>query len=47
MTDGGEPPVTSKHHESALAFMMVMYALERGGRTFILAFAVDCLLSSI
>ena len=31
----------------ALTFMMVMYALERRGRMFILLFAVGCLLSSI
>jgi hypothetical protein len=31
----------------ALTFMMAMYALERRGRTFVLAFAVGCLLSSI
>jgi len=31
----------------ALGFMMVMYALERRGRRFILAFAAGCLLSSI
>jgi hypothetical protein len=31
----------------ALSFMMVMYALERRGRKFILAFAAGCLLSSI
>ena len=31
----------------ALTFMMVMYALERRGRKFILAFALGCLLSSI
>jgi hypothetical protein len=31
----------------ALTFMMVMYALERRGRTFILLFALGCLLSSI
>lgn len=30
----------------ALAFMMLMYALERRGRLFILAFAVGCALSS-
>ena len=30
----------------ALSFMMVMYALERRGRRFILFFAVGCLLSS-
>ena len=31
----------------ALSFMMVMYALERRGRLFILAFALGCLLSSV
>ena len=31
----------------ALGFMMVMYALERRGPPFVLAFAVGCLLSSI
>jgi hypothetical protein len=31
----------------ALSFMMVMYALERRGRIFVLAFALGCLLSSI
>jgi len=30
----------------AVSFMMVMYALERRGRPFILLFAVGCLLSS-
>ena len=30
----------------AVSFMMVMYALERRGRIFILAFALGCLLSS-
>lgn len=30
----------------ALTFMMVMYALERRHPTFVLAFAVGCLLSS-
>jgi hypothetical protein len=30
----------------AVSFMMVMYALERRGRRFILAFALGCLLSS-
>ncbi len=30
----------------AVTFMMVMYALERRGRGFILAFAAGCLLSS-
>ena len=31
----------------ALTFMMVMYALERRGRVFVLGFAVGCVLSSI
>jgi hypothetical protein len=31
---------------AALTFMMVMYALERRGRQFILAFALGCALSS-
>lgn len=31
----------------ALTFMMVMYALERRGRMFILGFALGCLLSSV
>jgi hypothetical protein len=31
---------------AALSFMMLMYALERRGRTFILAFACGCGLSS-
>jgi hypothetical protein len=30
----------------SLTFMMVMYALERRGRGFVLAFAVGCALSS-
>jgi hypothetical protein len=30
----------------AVTFMMVMYALERRHRTFVLAFAAGCLLSS-
>ena len=30
----------------ALTFMMLMYALERRGRVFVLAFAVGCALSS-
>jgi len=32
---------------SAVTFMMLMYALERRGRRFVLAFAAGCLLSSI
>ena len=31
---------------AALSFMMLMYALEGRGRTFVLAFALGCLLSS-
>ncbi|HXY91858.1 MAG TPA: hypothetical protein VEP49_05235 [Acidimicrobiia bacterium] len=31
----------------ALTFMMVMYALERRGRSFVLAFAAGCVLSSV
>jgi hypothetical protein len=31
---------------AALTFMMAMYALERRGRGFVLAFAAGCLLSS-
>ncbi len=31
---------------AALTFMMLMYALERRGRLFILAFACGCLLAS-
>ena len=31
---------------AALSFMMLMYALERRGRRFILGFALGCLLSS-
>jgi hypothetical protein len=31
----------------ALSFMMVMYALERRGRLFVLAFALGCLLSGV
>jgi hypothetical protein len=31
----------------AVSFMMAMYALERRGRSFVLAFALGCVLSSI
>ena len=31
----------------AVTFMMVMYALERRGRRFVLGFALGCLLSSL
>jgi hypothetical protein len=31
---------------AALTFMLLMYALERRGRVFVLAFACGCLLSS-
>ena len=34
------------HGVFAVAFMMVMYALERRGRVYILGFALGCLLSS-
>lgn len=32
---------------AALTFMMLMYALERRGRVFILLFAVGCLMSGV
>ena len=32
---------------AALTFMMLMYALERRGRRFVLAFACGCALSSV
>jgi hypothetical protein len=31
----------------AVTFMMTMYALERRGRPFVLAFAIGCVLSSV
>ena len=31
----------------AVTFMMVMYALERRGRAYVLGFAVGCVLSSV
>ena len=40
-------PLVTVYGVVALSFMMVMYALERQGRTFILAFALGCLLSSV
>jgi hypothetical protein len=39
-------PLITLYGVLALGFMMVMYALERRGRIFILAFALGCLLSS-
>jgi hypothetical protein len=39
-------PLITVYGVLALGFMMVMYALERRGRIFILAFALGCLLSS-
>jgi hypothetical protein len=39
-------PLITVYGVLALSFMMVMYALERRGRMFILAFALGCLLSS-
>jgi hypothetical protein len=35
------------YSERAVTFMMLMYALERRGRAFILAFACGCALSSV
>jgi hypothetical protein len=32
---------------AAVTFMMTMYALERRGRRYVLAFAVGCVLSSV
>jgi len=32
---------------AAVTFMMTMYALESRGRTFVLAFALGCVLSSV
>ena len=40
-------PLITVYGVVALGFMMVMYALERRGRLFVLAFALGCLLSSI
>jgi hypothetical protein len=40
-------PVLTFFGVSALTFMMLMYALERRGPRFILAFACGCALSSI
>jgi hypothetical protein len=39
-------PLITLYGVLALGFMMVMYALERRGRIFILAFALGCLLSA-
>jgi hypothetical protein len=39
-------PLITVYGVLALGFMMVMYALERRGRIFILAFALGCALSS-
>lgn len=49
--DGARPSGTVGHVLTlfgvvALSFMMAMYALERRGRVFVLAFAVGCALSS-
>jgi hypothetical protein len=38
--------VVTLYGVAALTFMMTMYALERRGRRFVLAFAVGCALSS-
>jgi hypothetical protein len=40
-------PVITVFGVIALTFMMVMYALERRHASFVLAFAVGCLLSSV
>ena len=40
-------PLITVYGVLALGFMMLMYALERRGRSFILAFALGCLLSSV
>ena len=40
-------PLITAYGVLALGFMMVMYALERRGRVFILGFALGCLLSSV
>jgi hypothetical protein len=42
-----KPMAVTVYGVCALTFMMVMYALERRGRGFILAFAFGCVLSSI
>jgi hypothetical protein len=39
--------VVTLYGVAALSFMMAMYALERRGRAFVLAFAIGCVLSSI
>lgn len=38
--------VVTLYGVAALTFMMAMYALERRGRSFVLAFALGCALSS-
>ena len=38
--------VVTLYGVAAVTFMMLMYAMERRGRGFILAFALGCLLSS-
>jgi hypothetical protein len=40
-------PLITVYGVLALTFMMAMYALERRGRLFVLAFALGCLLSSV
>jgi hypothetical protein len=39
--------VVTLYGVGALSFMMLMYALERRGRRFIVGFALGCLLSSV
>jgi hypothetical protein len=40
-------PIITAYGVAALTFMMLMYALERRGRLFVLGFAAGCLLSSV
>lgn len=40
-------PIITAYGVAALTFMLLMYALERHGRLYVLGFAVGCLLSSV
>jgi hypothetical protein len=42
-----EPVAVTIYGVCAITFMMVMYALERRGRRFVLGFAIGCVLSSV
>jgi hypothetical protein len=46
MLDARSHPMLTAFGVAALTFMMVMYALERRGRPFVLGFAAGCALSS-